>query len=154
MNLLALPLGPSEHVVYTATLHPALVFFKTGVILLVAVVGLFVEIVFSAALMPVLVAVALQELIVFKSTTYVITESRVLVRTGILSVRVREMALGKVETIGLEQTLLARLLGAGTVTAGGSGGTNLSFTNMSDPAAFRQRMQTLMEERRAVAPTA
>ncbi len=150
MKLLALPLGPNERVVYAATLHPALVFFKTGVVLVAFVAGLFVEVVFSGALLPVLVAVALQELIVFKSTAYVVTESRVLVRTGIFSVRVREMALGKVETIGLEQSLFARLLGAGTVTAGGSGGTTLSFSNMSEPAAFRQRMQVLMEQQRAV----
>jgi len=49
--------------------------------------------------------------------------------------------LGKVEGIGVDQTLFGRLLDYGTITVTGTGGTKEPFTNIAAPLEFRRQVQ-------------
>jgi hypothetical protein len=49
--------------------------------------------------------------------------------------------LGKVEGIGVEQGFIGRLLGFGTITVTGTGGTKEPFPNIARPLEFRRQVQ-------------
>src|SRR5687767_11939154 len=50
--------------------------------------------------------------------------------------------LGKVETIGVEQSLLGRVFDFGTIVVVGTGGTQEPFHNLADPLEFRRQVQS------------
>ena len=70
-----------------------------------------------------------------------ITDKRVLIKTGMAGRRTLEMVLSKVESIGVDETAFGRLLGYGTVTIHGTGGTPEPFPMISRPNEFRKRVQ-------------
>jgi len=51
------------------------------------------------------------------------------------------MNLQKIESVNVEQGIMARILGYGTVTIIGTGGTKESFTDISKPLVFRKKFQ-------------
>ena len=60
---------------------------------------------------------------------FVVTNKRVIVKTGLISRRTLEMNLNKIESVNVDQSILGRLLNYGTITIIGTGGTKESFTN-------------------------
>ncbi len=58
-----------------------------------------------------------------KSVEMAVTNKRVLVKRGILTRRTRELLLAQVESIGVNEGILGRMLGYGTVVVRGTGGT-------------------------------
>ena len=52
-----------------------------------------------------------------------------------------ETMLGKVESIGVEQSLVGRVLDYGTILVVGTGGTQDSFKNIANPLEFRRKVQ-------------
>ena len=52
-----------------------------------------------------------------------------------------ELLLQKVEGIGVDQGIAGRVLGYGTITVSGTGGTKESFPLISDPLEFRRQVQ-------------
>jgi uncharacterized membrane protein YdbT with pleckstrin-like domain len=75
------------------------------------------------------------------TTEMAVTNKRVIVKTGLISRRTLEMALSKIETVGVDQGIIGRIFGFGTVTIRGTGGTAEPFTWVADPLAFRQAVQ-------------
>ena len=75
------------------------------------------------------------------SDEFVITNKRIVIKTGLLSRRTLEMNLNKVETVNVDQSIFGRLLGYGNVTVIGTGGTRETFSNLSNPIAFRRNFQ-------------
>ena len=63
--------------------------------------------------------------------------------TGLISRRTLEMNLEKVETIKVDQGIFGRILGFGTVTVVGTGGTKEAFKWMAEPLAFRRAVNQL-----------
>jgi hypothetical protein len=76
------------------------------------------------------------------SSEFSITDRRVVIKVGWIQRRTLETMLAKVETIGVQQTLMGRLLGYGTIVVMGTGGTKESFRNIADPLEFRRQVQT------------
>jgi uncharacterized membrane protein YdbT with pleckstrin-like domain len=70
-----------------------------------------------------------------------VTNRRVLIKTGMASRRTLDMVLTKVESIGVEETFLGRILGYGSVVVRGTGGTPESFVMIAHPQQFRQSVQ-------------
>lgn len=71
----------------------------------------------------------------WKTTHYVITTHRVLIRTGVLSHTGRDIPMQRINDVAFEQTLLDRILGAGTLqveSAGETGQTVLKNIPHSD----------------------
>jgi hypothetical protein len=81
------------------------------------------------------------------STNMVVTNKRILMKTGLLRRRTFELLLSKVESIGVEEGILGRLLGYGSVVVRGTGGTPEPFTTVSHPLEFRRQVQQQIEQR-------
>ena len=75
------------------------------------------------------------------STEMVVTNRRVLMKSGILGRRTVELMLSKVESIGVDQGVWGRLAGFGKVTVRGTGGTCELFERIAQPLEFRRQVQ-------------
>jgi Bacterial PH domain len=70
-----------------------------------------------------------------------VTNRRVLIKTGLMERKSIEVLLAKVESIGVEETALGRMLGYGSVIIRGTGGTFETFKKISHPNEFRRQVQ-------------
>lgn len=75
------------------------------------------------------------------ATEVAVSNKRVLIKTGLYSRRSIEVMLPKVESIGVEEPALGRLIGYGSVTVRGTGGTYETFHLISHPNEFRRQVQ-------------
>jgi uncharacterized membrane protein YdbT with pleckstrin-like domain len=76
------------------------------------------------------------------STELAVTDQRVIYKTGLLARHTLEMNRGKVESVAVDQTLLGRLFGYGTVTVRGIGSALEPIRNIDDPLSFRSHLTT------------
>jgi uncharacterized membrane protein YdbT with pleckstrin-like domain len=77
----------------------------------------------------------------YATSEFAITNKRVLIKVGFIHRHTLEMLLTKVETVRVDQGLLARMLGFGTIVVTGTGGTNEPFPSIADPLEFRRQVQ-------------
>ena len=75
------------------------------------------------------------------SSEFAVTNRRVLIKVGLLSRHTLELLLHKVEGVGVDQTLIGRMLGFGSIVVTGTGGTKERFDNITNPLAFRRHVQ-------------
>ena len=75
------------------------------------------------------------------TSEFAVTTRRVIVKTGFLSRRTIELNMSKVESIQVDQGIIARILNYGTITVIGTGGTKEPFAMIEDPLAFRHAVQ-------------
>lgn len=90
------------------------------------------------------VALAVVAALLRGSAEFAITNKRVIIKTGIIQRRTSEMFLAKIETVGVDQGLLARMLDYGTISVRGTGGTAEPFTRIARPLEFRRQVQEQM----------
>jgi uncharacterized membrane protein YdbT with pleckstrin-like domain len=76
-----------------------------------------------------------------KAAEFVVTNKRVIAKSGIVHKRTAEIFLNKIETVGVDQPIAGRMLGYGTITVNGTGGTSEQFHNIADPFEFRRQIQ-------------
>ena len=137
---------PDERIKYQARLHlvpflPA--YILGGLAAAAGVVGIGLEmwwltIVGFAIALPTLAWTYITQ----TSSEFSITDRRVVIKVGWIRRRTLETMLAKVETIGVEQTLVGRVLGYGTIVVMGTGGTKESFRNIARPLEFRRQVQS------------
>jgi uncharacterized membrane protein YdbT with pleckstrin-like domain len=77
------------------------------------------------------------------SDEFAITNKRIIVKTGLISRKTLEMNLSKIESVNVDQSILGRMLGYGTIRIIGTGGTREEFPNISNPIEFRKKFQEL-----------
>jgi uncharacterized membrane protein YdbT with pleckstrin-like domain len=53
------------------------------------------------------------------------------------------MNINKIESVNVDQSILGRILGYGTIKIIGTGGTNESFSKIKHPLQFRKKFQEL-----------
>jgi uncharacterized membrane protein YdbT with pleckstrin-like domain len=70
-----------------------------------------------------------------------VSSKRVLIKTGLFSRRSIEVQLPKVESIGVEEPVMGRILGYGTVVVRGTGGTSETFRGIAHPNRLRRQVQ-------------
>ena len=75
------------------------------------------------------------------TTELAVTTKRVISKRGLISRKTVELNLAKVEAIGVNQSILGRILGYGTVTVVGTGGTKEPFLYIASPLEFRRVVQ-------------
>jgi membrane protein YdbS with pleckstrin-like domain len=80
------------------------------------------------------------------ATEMAVTNKRIIIKVGFLTKRTVELFLSKVESVGVEQTLLGRMMGYGGITVRGTGGTNEPFSHVANPLEFRRQVQHQIEE--------
>jgi uncharacterized membrane protein YdbT with pleckstrin-like domain len=95
-----------------------------GIVLLVAVVGLFF-----------LIAAWVR----MKSTEIAITNKRIIAKFGFISRSTVEISLDKVEALRVEQGLWGRFLNYGTILISGVGSTIDPIRSIADPLVFRRK---------------
>jgi uncharacterized membrane protein YdbT with pleckstrin-like domain len=76
-----------------------------------------------------------------KTSEFVITNKRIIIKTGFIARKTLEMNLSKIESVNVDQGILGRILGYGTITIIGTGGTRESFPDISRPLLFRRKFQ-------------
>jgi uncharacterized membrane protein YdbT with pleckstrin-like domain len=75
------------------------------------------------------------------ATEIAVTDRRVIIKTGMTSRRSLEIMIAKVESIGIDETVMGRVLGYGTVVIHGTGGTPEPFLKIAHPSEFRREVQ-------------
>jgi uncharacterized membrane protein YdbT with pleckstrin-like domain len=75
------------------------------------------------------------------TSEFAVTTTRLIFKVGIVARYTMELLLGKVESIGVRQTLLGRFLNYGDLVVTGTGGAHEVFTRVHDPIAFRNHVQ-------------
>jgi hypothetical protein len=80
-----------------------------------------------------------------KDTKILLTDRRVILSYGILRKRSLELLLAKVESIGVNNTVLGVVFGYTTLVIGGTGGSKQILTGVRSANAFRQAVQVEIE---------
>jgi uncharacterized membrane protein YdbT with pleckstrin-like domain len=145
-------LQPGETVVYATRLH-WLIYVRAVVLLIIAAavaiatsyvadkpnINLALWIV--AAIFALLaLSSALRAFIRRATTELAVTDHRVIYKTGLLARHTLEMNRGKVESVDVDQSILGRIFGYGTVIVRGTGGSLEPIRNIADPLSFRSRI--------------
>ena len=142
-------LQPGESVVYSAKLH--------WFVYLPAIAPLVVAAVLAAAALEVLRWRAALEIgagvfLLFAATTgfrafvrratteLAITSHRVIYKAGLFTRHTIEMSLGKIESVDVDQSIMGRIFGYGTVVVRGTGGSLEPIRNIDDPLGFRNNI--------------
>lgn len=73
-----------------------------------------------------------------RCTEFVMTNHRIILKTGIFSLQSFEMQLSKIENIQIEQTFAGKLFNYGNVIIVGSGGTREKIEFIINPSGFRK----------------
>ena len=143
-------LQPGETLVYLTSLH-WLVYLRAIELLILAVASLIGSAFVSddyalalqalAALLGLLALIAgLHALIRRVSTELAVTDRRVIYKAGVLRRHTMEMNRSKVETVGVDQSILGRILGYGTVIVRGTGGSFEPIPFIGEPLTFRSHI--------------
>jgi uncharacterized membrane protein YdbT with pleckstrin-like domain len=84
---------------------------------------------------------ALALLLQTMTTEFSCTDRRILIKSGFFTTQLREMPLGKVEALSMQQGLFGKLFGYGTLVFKGSGGTRRTCNNIEAPFDYYKRVQ-------------
>jgi uncharacterized membrane protein YdbT with pleckstrin-like domain len=80
------------------------------------------------------------------ATEMTVTNKRVFVKVGLAARRTIELLLSRVESIGVEESVMGRMLGYGRVIIHGTGGTPEVFNMIAHPLEFRTQVQQQIEK--------
>jgi uncharacterized membrane protein YdbT with pleckstrin-like domain len=80
-------------------------------------------------------------LLSYMTSEFAVTTKRVIIKVGALRRRTLELQLGKVESVTVNQGILGRIFGYGTIVVTGTGGTKEPFKQIAAPMGFRQAVQ-------------
>ncbi len=144
MSYIEKNLMPGENIVYRAKLHwivflwpiiwlvVALLLFSSGGDTANGFGGLFI-------LIAILTGIA--SFINYLTSEFGITTKRVIAKVGFIRRKSIEVLLTKVEGIQVNQGILGRILGYGSIVVSGTGGTKDPFHKISNPLEFRKKAQ-------------
>lgn len=154
MGYLESILDEDERIVHRATIHwvayvPALIVLALAAVLfglaiaywpepgwkhtaalVGAVIGLVVALYFAAA-----------AFIKRWTTEIAVTDRRVITKTGLISRDTSELDRRKVETVRVDQSLMGRIMGYGTITVSGTGGGLTPLKDIDDPLEVRKHIR-------------
>jgi uncharacterized membrane protein YdbT with pleckstrin-like domain len=150
MSYVTRVLQPGETVLSTTSLHWLIYSRALGMVILAAILAVgslysgpdsAVPLMWGAGVFALLgVVFWLSAIIRRSSTELAVTDRRVIYKAGILSRHTLEMNRSKVESIDVDQSILGRIFGFGTVTVRGTGGSLEPIRNISDPLTFRSHI--------------
>ena len=132
---------PDEHVVYRAALH-WIIFARTILVLVAGLVLVFVPGAVPAGLVVLLVGAVMlvPPFVSYRTTELGVTNKRVIVKTGLVQRRTLELLLRQVEAISVDQSLVGRMFGFGSITITGTGGVREIFHRVRHPLELRRRI--------------
>lgn len=80
------------------------------------------------------------------ATEMAVTTRRVVIKQGLVNRKTIEMLLNKIETIEVSEPMAGRMLGYGSITMIGTGGTSEPFHKIGHPLQFRSAVQQQLEK--------
>ena len=89
------------------------------------------------------IPIAVWEWLKLRFTEMGVTNKRVIFKTGIISRHSEEMKISSIETVDIEQGILGRILGYGTVKVTGKGISDLVLTRLNDPLDVKRRIESV-----------
>ncbi len=150
MSYTASHLLPGETIKYRGKLHwfPFLPAYLLGALFTGAAIAGFAMQILWLGILGLIVAIPTFIWIYIAKVTseFSVTNKRVVIKVGFIQRRTVETMLGKVESIGVDQGLIGRILDYGTILVVGTGGTQDSFKNISNPLEFRRQVQAEASE--------
>lgn len=78
------------------------------------------------------------------TSDFVVTDKRCILKTGLISITVSDIALDKCEGIIFQQSIWGRIFGFGTLSAT-TGGQTLDFPGVDSPSEFRNQLFVAMD---------
>jgi uncharacterized membrane protein YdbT with pleckstrin-like domain len=144
-------LQPGETVIYATSLH-WLVYLRPILLVALAIFSLIAATAVTepiaefalkviGLLLGLLALVSGLDAFIRRTTTELaVTDRRVIYKTGILQRHSMEMNRSKVETVGVNQSILGRVLGYGTIIVRGTGGSFEPIQFIGDPLTFRSHI--------------
>ena len=93
------------------------------------------------------IPLALWEWLKLHFTEMGVTNKRVIFKTGIVSRHSEEIKLSSIETVEIEQGIMGRILGFGTVKVTGRGISDLVLTRINDPMDVKRRIESIKPSR-------
>src|SRR5215216_4119200 len=150
-----------ERIVYRARLHWTIFLRSILLLLLGAALGVILyryqpDYWWAGAILAGIgLLLAIPPFIRYSSTEYAVTNKRLLSKVGFVERESDETLLSKIEAVAVDQGIVGRMFGFGTLT--GTGGTEEPFPRISDPLEFRRQIQSqvvALEERRGFAQPA
>ena len=140
---------PGERVVYKTRLHWVLFVKPVLVVLAGVILGVLLRQVqdprwlwiFGAAVALIGLVWAFVHYVEVMTSEFAVTTSRLILKVGLISRYTTELLLAKVESIGVQQGLIGRLLNYGDLTVTGTGGAREVFRRVRDPIGFRNHVQ-------------
>jgi uncharacterized membrane protein YdbT with pleckstrin-like domain len=143
-----------EEVVREARLNR--VIYLPSAILLVLAIILFAEVYrggtetrvalpVPVAFLAISLAVAIPAFIRRHSSEFAVTNKRVVVKVGFLRRHSTEILLRQVEGITVDQGILGRIFGYGTIVVEGTGSDRTPYSGIADPLKFRLAVQEQIE---------
>lgn len=86
---------------------------------------------------------ALYEYLRLKYTEQGITNKRIILKTGIISRKSQEIKLKAIETVEIDQGILGRIFGFGSIKVTGQGISDLIFKNVADPMSVKRQIESV-----------
>ena len=84
-------------------------------------------------------------LIRYKTTELVITNKKIIAKFGFISRDTIELLLPKIESVQVNQSILGRIFGYGSIIASGAGNPQAPVPGISDPIEFRKKFMEIQE---------
>jgi uncharacterized membrane protein YdbT with pleckstrin-like domain len=140
---------PNERVIYKTRLHwilfakPAAVTFGAFALTVVLGAATRIEGLWYLSLLVIVLGLGWSAIhaIELLTSEFAVTTTRLIFKVGIVARYTTELLLGKVESIGVQQKLLGRLLNYGDLVVTGTGGAREVFLRVHDPIGFRNHVQ-------------
>src|SRR5579862_7607960 len=100
----------------------------------------------GAACLAIALVFIVRGILMRNATEMTVTNKRVFVKVGLAARRTIELLLSRVESIGVEESVMGRMLGFGRVIVHGTGGTPEVFNMVAHPLEFRTQVQQQIEK--------
>lgn len=133
----------NEHITYRT--NPHWMIFTMPMIVFALAIGLMLLNPVLMIIAYVLTGVGLVSLVMsaitFRFTEYVITNKRYVKKFGFISRQTKGLNISKIESVDVDQTIMGRIFGFGSVVITGTGGSREIAFNIPRPFAFRKQLQ-------------
>ncbi len=75
-----------------------------------------------------------------------VTTDRFVKKSGLISIKTEEVSLDKIEEVNIEESIVGRIFGYGTIFVHGTGAGNIRVNLVRDPVNLRREIQTAREQ--------
>lgn len=140
MSYIESNLVAGEHLVCRAWVHWK-VFIWPGLWLLAGLLTLAANVTMGLVLVLIASVASIVPYLTYSTSEFGLTNMRIIIKAGLIRRRSLEIQLGKVESIGVDQGMLGRMLRYGTIVITGTGGTEEHLAAIGSPFDFQRSVE-------------